>query len=259
MDDLLKTIKAQLYDRLSSPLTFSFSLAWLFWNYRIIVILLSTLSPPDKFFAIELLSLEYERPILYWLCHLAIGPVCTAAAYIFIVPWLEQYVFEFTLNRKKALKKLRQKIEDDTPISEDEARELRALSDNLYREHRAALKDRDEEIARLKVAMRQLQEHPRIEPEGDSQRTSSESETLSPAQEELLRYVATQSDGGSYATFGQLVEISGEKQIKVQYNLDVLLRRNLIEEKLTNNNVGGFYLSVDGRAFCVEKLSMDLI
>jgi len=41
MDDIFKSIKAFLYDRVASPLFGAFVTAWSIWNYRVISILLS--------------------------------------------------------------------------------------------------------------------------------------------------------------------------------------------------------------------------
>lgn len=47
-DDLSKSIKAQLYERVSSPLLGSFAISWVAWNYRFVLTLISSLPLNEK-------------------------------------------------------------------------------------------------------------------------------------------------------------------------------------------------------------------
>lgn len=262
MDDLLKTIKAQLYDRLSSPLSFSFSLAWLAWNYRVVVILLSSLPPSDKFLALDLLSLTWSRQELYFLCHLFLFPLATSAIYIFALPWAEKIVFEYSLKRKKELKESRQKIEEEMPLSNDEARELRNLAEAAYREYDLIIRTRQEEIARLKLEVSDLkaQMKARIDP------TASDSGSqggLSGSQEAMLRFISDKG-GVDVSKFQIFNENPEEPRLRIQYDIDELARRDLIDDHTTlDENDGQVYDSVSlkkpGRKYLIEHLSADLI
>ncbi|MYM68245.1 hypothetical protein GTP45_15600 [Pseudoduganella sp. FT55W] len=260
MDDLIKTVKAQLYDRLGSPLIFSFSISWILWNYRMIVILTSSLSPSDKFLAIDLLGLIWESSTWFWAVHLGVGPLATSAAYIFVYPFIEKGIFEFTLNKRKELKQVRQRIEDETPVTEEEAKELRGLSNDLYREHRAILKDRDEEIAKLKVSIRELKDE--IENQTKTQQTmplpkKDPLPELEPSQERLLATIGKISTESEFASFEELLKESENSNIKVQYDIDVLERHRYIQDY--HGGGTGYILSAKGRAYCIENLSDKLL
>jgi hypothetical protein len=38
-DDAIKSIRAELYERVASPLLGSFIVSWLIWNYRLILLI----------------------------------------------------------------------------------------------------------------------------------------------------------------------------------------------------------------------------
>lgn len=261
MDDLIKGIKAQLYDRLSSPLFFTFAISLLAWNYRPALIFVSSLSPQDKFLALDLLSLTWEREQLYWLSHLLFFPLATTAFYIFVLPWAEKIVFEYTLERKKDLKLARQKIEDETPVSNEEARELRSLAEAVYKEHDAIIKSRQEEIARLKLEVADLRGKLNQAPES-SVKAVTPLEDVTATQAEMLQKIST--FGGIDVSKYVLFKDAPEARLKVQYDIDELVRRNyILEHNAADEDNGDMYdavtLTALGRRFLVENLSADLV
>ena len=83
--DLSKSIKADLYERATSPLFGAVAISWCFWNYKTIFILLSSLPVTEKF--------EYIEAFLYggiwpFLSKLFIYPVLSALLFIFVYPCL---------------------------------------------------------------------------------------------------------------------------------------------------------------------------
>src|SRR5450830_674466 len=261
MDDLIKGIKAQLYDRLSSPLLFTFAFSLLAWNYRAVLIFASSLTPSDKFLALDLLSLSWENEKLYWSSHLIFFPLATSAIYIFILPWAEKIVFEYSLMRKKDLKISRQKIEDETPVSKEEARELRSLAEVAYKEYDAVIKSRQEEIARLKIEVSDLKEKLKI-PSPSSTNSDSRSETIKESQIALLRKI--DELGGDNVSKNSIFKWASDPRVKVQYDIDELVRRDFISEhdaEDDDNDItyDAVSLTATGRRFFIENLSADLV
>ena len=261
MDDLIKGIKAQLYDRLSSPLFFTFAISLLAWNYRPALIFVSSLSPQDKFLALDLLSLTWEREQLYWWFHLLFFPLATSAFYIFVLPWAEKIVFEYTLERKKDLKIARQKIEDETPVSNEEARELRSLAEAVYKEHDAVIKSRQEEIARLKLEVADLRAKFKERPES-SVNAITPLEDVTDSQANMLRKISAY--GGVDVSKYSLFKDAPDARLKVQYDIDELARRKYISEHTANDeDTDNLYDAVSltpiGRRFLIENLSADLV
>ncbi|QOL48650.1 hypothetical protein [Massilia litorea] len=148
MDDLIKTMKAQLYDRASSPLVFSFICSWIFWNYRLIVILFSGGKSSEKFADIEALPKRFDNftilgqsisPDYYWLCVGFLGPALVTVFYLMVLPYFEEKAFELSSRKAVRMKKIKLATENDTPIGEEERMKLRETI-------RAAEKMRDEGI-----------------------------------------------------------------------------------------------------------------
>lgn len=148
MDDLIKTMKAQLYDRASSPLIFSFICSWIFWNYRLIVILFSGGKSSEKFAEIEALPKRFENftilgqsisPDYYWLWMGFLGPALVTVLYLVVLPYAEEKAFELSSRKAVRMKKIKLETENDTPIGEEERMKLRETI-------RAAEKIRDEGI-----------------------------------------------------------------------------------------------------------------
>lgn len=263
MDDLIKGIKAQLYDRLSSPLLFTFAFSLLAWNYRAVLIFFSSLTPSDKFLALDLLSLTWTNEQLYWLSHLIFFPLSTSAIYIFALPWAEKIVFEYSLMRKKDLKISRQKIEEETPISNEEARELRGLAEVAYKEYDAIIRSRQEEIARLKIEVSDLKDKMKSPP-SSSTNLDTRLMDLPTSQVTLLRKI--NELGGNDVPKFRMFSDTTDPRVKVQYDIDELVRRNLITEHeatddddAENHTYNAVSLTTVGRRFIVENLSVDLI
>lgn len=123
-EDLQKEIKSQLYDRVRSPLTGGFIVSWCFWNWRIIFTLFSELEYSAKIAELNFLIDSSG----WWHIRLWLFPLITALFYIFVYPYLAKIPYQFSETRKKELKEIKQKIEDETPITQEEANRLRRVS-----------------------------------------------------------------------------------------------------------------------------------
>jgi hypothetical protein len=61
MEDIIKSIKAFLYDRSSSPLFGAFIISWMAWNYRLLMLVLSDTEIDKKFKDID----KYFDPVVW--------------------------------------------------------------------------------------------------------------------------------------------------------------------------------------------------
>lgn len=154
MDDLIKSMKAHLYDRVSSPLMFSFLCSWAIWNYRLLLILFSSADPEKKFAHVEALPgksyLTHFFPAMppeaYWLCAGFIGPLLTTLFYLLILPKFEAMALKISLEKSVKLKAIKLEAENATPIPHVESIQLRELI-------REAEEARDAAIERQRVLM----------------------------------------------------------------------------------------------------------
>lgn len=149
LDDLTKTVKAQLYERIGSPLLGPFLFSWCAWNYKFILVLISSLEPPKKFELIQ--SAIYTTDVDVWLNGVAF-PLSTALAYIFFLPWVDRAVFWYVRSRQNEMKHLQSELDKENPMLPEEAAELRIAATKAKNEFDAELKKRDEELSRTKTA-----------------------------------------------------------------------------------------------------------
>lgn len=124
LDDLTKEIKAQLYERVKSPLFGAFALSWVGWNYRAILAVLSKMS-----FQETLAYFDKLYPSNFdWLWHCFGGPLVTAVAFLIVYPYPARWMYGYWATQHKKLKKVQQDIEDETPLTQEEAKALRKTS-----------------------------------------------------------------------------------------------------------------------------------
>ncbi|MHC9510896.1 hypothetical protein [Kangiella sp. M94] len=153
MQDIIKSIKAYLYDRSSSPLLGAFICSWLVWNYKLIIIVFSSEELSGKFVFIS----EYWSEQLFWGASYFIFPSMLTALYIFAYPYIAKPVYEFSLKIQRELKKIKQQQENEMLLSVEESRQLRVEIASLrekYLENTVQLQrtitSQNEEIKKLK-------------------------------------------------------------------------------------------------------------
>lgn len=152
ISDISKSIKAVLYERISSPLFGSFFVSWFLWNYKTILIILSSLDVKKKISYIE--NCIYPD-ISELFIHGFLGPFLSSVIFILIYPIPAKWVYRYWSNRQKELKEVKQQIEDKTPLTIEESREIRRELLNLESEHEIELDKKITEIDRLKEIITQ--------------------------------------------------------------------------------------------------------
>lgn len=125
LDDITTTIKAQLYERATSPLLGSFIISWCVINYKVILIIFSSLAAPEK---ITYINMNLFASSSDYLIKGAFGPLLAALALILIYPYPAAWIYRISRNHQKQLKSIRQLIDDETPLTVKESRALRLES-----------------------------------------------------------------------------------------------------------------------------------
>ncbi len=131
MDEILKSVKAYLYDKSTSPLFGCFVISWLVWNYRVVLTIFSGESLESKFRVIE--ELFETINVTLWDVHFNVSgelvnafmvPAIATIFYIYVYPFLAKPVYEHSLSRQKELRVIKQKEENNRLLSVEESREL---------------------------------------------------------------------------------------------------------------------------------------
>jgi len=239
IDDVTKSIKAQLYDRISSPLFSSFLISWAAWNYKFILVVLSSASTKEKFALVEIVFPDTRALALQG----AVFPLLTALAIIFLYPYPAKYIYKFSRLQHQELKIIQTQIDDATPMTKEEARKLRkeamataAELDAQIDKHRAETSHFKERIVSLQKEIDEIrsatEKSPPVtdEPSGSTQTVSPASSFLSAensnpqssftnltdeAQELLLEAIEDKSGTILHAKFigGTSIQTNGKNQI----------------------------------------------
>ncbi len=124
LDELTKSIKAQLYDRARSPLTGAFAISWSIWNFPSIVIFFSDLKFDEKMGHWEKIYQNGPNGVF----QLVVIPLISTVLFILFYPYAARWAFHYWHWQHRETKKIQQKIEDETPLTQEEAAELRKKS-----------------------------------------------------------------------------------------------------------------------------------
>jgi len=163
MQDMINAFKAHLYERASNPFLGTFAFYWLIFNYKLVIVLIdSELKAGEKF---ELIKTLYPQEVynvwigfdLYYYTLLGNGlllPLIITLLYIFIAPYPIRFIYEFWKNKQKELLEIKQKIDDDTPLTKEQSKKIRQEILNLEIEYENSFKRKDEEIYQLKEMLK---------------------------------------------------------------------------------------------------------
>ncbi len=152
--DVSKSIKATLYERVTSPLFGSFSISWIIWNYKTILVLISSLKVKEKISFIEssypdILSLSLQGFIF---------PLISAVLFILIYPYPAKWIYRYWSKRQKELKDIKQEIDDTSLLTLKESREIRRELVKLESEYESEIEKTKLEINNLKSVILNLEE-----------------------------------------------------------------------------------------------------
>lgn len=254
-DDLAKTVKAQLYERVSSPLLGAFTISWLAWNYRFVLVILSSMPVADKFTYIDSnIFNSYQNIFLQGTLY----PLFTTLSLIFIYPFPAKFVYEFWRKRQRELKEIQQHIDDETPLTREEARELRHETLNTRLEFEQELERRSGEITRLKEAIKELQPLEKTGVDRPPKKSTKSApakavETNSALDKNQIQMLQKIAESGMGILKQKLMSLSGKDKILAEYNLGELETKNYASERYDGDHEGiAVFATHPGRSYLVN-------
>lgn len=218
LNDLLQSTKATLAERISSPLLGSFAVAWCLVNYKFLVILFSAASVTQTFQLIDTVAFPNSKSVLI---NGVFRPLSFALAYVFLYPYPAQFIYGFTHRMRKKTNRIRQQIEDETPLTLEESCALRAEYLELDRRNRETVDRLNAEIAQLNAELDQIRAP--FKPTLDN---SERLHRITSSQFELLRLL-NEIDG--VASESNLIRYSEAPKLNVEFDLGELHQRGLLE------------------------------
>ncbi len=147
LNNLPSSLKAELYDRISSPLFASFIMSFVVWNYEAIFIMFSSMPMLAKLHHFEYVIYTH---ILYNIGILFIGPLASSLLFIAYYPKLANRVYKYSQEQKQALIKIKVKIEDETPLTNKESRAIRQSMVDLQTKYYDDLASKDSQLKQIK-------------------------------------------------------------------------------------------------------------
>lgn len=130
-EELKNSIKAKLYDFAYTPFMSSYVISWILFNHKYLLVYFGTSTLDDKLLYLGECHVEF------------LFPLYVALIYVFIYPAIALVFYYVTLWYNKQTMRIKQRIEDETPITQEKARELK-------REHYKLADERDRALDKLK-------------------------------------------------------------------------------------------------------------
>lgn len=269
-DDVGKTIKAILYDRVTSPLFGTFLLSWCGWNWRLIALFLTdsstTVAKKFQYVDVELYP-SNDVTFIYGL----LLPLTTTAFFIYIYPWFAKKVYGHWREQQNKLKELQIEKDGKKPLTKEEAQEIQnqaLLSELRYQDER---EKREARIRDLENLVKTLQPEGKLVPVKDSPNTDkggakpsqkkvalmpkSYSTDVQRGMFSVLRLIDELAPGSAVSKTSFMSGASSDKELSKQENIFILhCLDNLIAEGYVNEN-SSHYLVVQpkGRTALLNK------
>jgi hypothetical protein len=124
----------------------------------------------DKFKFIEdQIYIGHYSQLIYGL----LLPFITTIFFIFIYPYPAKFAYAFFRKRQVELKEIQQKIDDETPLTRDEARKIRSDAVKMSIEFEQEIEKIREENLSLRSIIKKMNDNPEVETTGISEPKSS--------------------------------------------------------------------------------------
>lgn len=243
LEDLKKNVVTQLSERMTSPLSGSFVISWGLWNYKFLVILFSNNTVTGTFLLIKNIAFP---TIWATLTNGILFPLLTALAYVFLYPYPSKFVYKFTRERQREISIIRQKIEDETPLTTVESRKLRRQHRQLQEDHAKELEKQEALVRDLKLELAGKSEE--SAPANQARVPEVESPPLGESELSILSTLANSNLG----TPKELIENSQRTRVATEFLLGELAQKGFIQVRGVGESAR-YKLTHEGRRVLVDR------
>lgn len=247
LEDFPKNLLSQISERVANPLSGSFAISWAAWNYKFFVILFSSNTATTTFRLIDEISFPTIGAIV---ANGIIYPLLTALAYLFLYPYPAKLVYKFTRERQRDMAIIRQQIEDETPLTTAESREIRRQYRKLQEEH---AKEMELQVTLTRDLKNELEA--RLVSSVPTSGLSENEKTAKPTQEELELLGEFSESGRTSLT--EIIAASKKTRVATEYLLGELVQKGYLQVRGSGESAG-YNLTHQGRKAIVEN-GMDLV
>lgn len=241
--EVFKSAKTQISERIASPLIGSFVFSWCLWNYKFFVILFSKASVSLTFELIDSVVFPTTRSLVM---NGVLLPALTAVIYIFGYPYPSKFVYEFTRRRQKDINEIRQRIEDETPLTIEESRKIRSEAVQVEKKYQEIVDRLNAELSRLKGELANLE----MKPSPESADYEVHSIPLESTQLALLRLLEKR---GGRAEERQLIGSNQQSKVKTEFDLGELERMELVNKYHDQDGDNIYQFTHEGRRILLKS------
>jgi len=154
MNEINKTIKSILYERMRSPFWFLLVTSWVFWNWKQIYLTLFVSSDKLEMTKLDYIT-EHLNPNNF---QLFLYPLLSTIFLLTVGDYINTYAYQIHLYFKKRRRDIQKKYDDSKVLDENESNEIKLESLRLRNEFSRMTKFKDDEIYRLKDELNLLVE-----------------------------------------------------------------------------------------------------
>lgn len=151
--DVVGGLKSFINERLVSPLLPAFVVAWLYWNYKVVLTVLSGISLDEKFSKID----SFFPGTWGHINNGFLFPLAIALAYIFVYPLVSIPVYAYAVRKRADLRNSRQKAEKNVVLNEADKQKLLSQLYESKLEWRRREDELRDEIELLKASLAESQ------------------------------------------------------------------------------------------------------
>jgi len=249
LNEILTSVKAQLYERAVSPLIGSITLYWSIWNYKFVLLILSSDSITKKYKIIdEVLYSTWQQTYLQG----ALYPTITALVYLYAYPYPSKYVFEFTRKKQKEIIDIKREIEEETLLTEKASRKIRQEINDLEENIQKNLERKNTEIERLNKVIEKLEINNNTVSNNQPQKSKTIlNKPLAENQIQLLKLIGKNPEK-IYEK--NIYQESDGKHIEQKFNLGELEKNDYIKSNYNSIASDNAYtLTHKGRSYLVKN------
>lgn len=192
-ENLLKSTEESIRDRLDSPILISFGISWAAWNYEFLMILASANSVTVTLKLVKDIAFPGEWD---WALTGFLYPALATAAYIFLYPYPARFVYGYLRYQQKKQNRVRQKIDDETVLTQEESRKVYAEIEQQRRQAEQLQSQSNQEIQRLRLTISSLERElseARSATEPSQEVTAEADRRVAEIQVRLTRAIATKA------------------------------------------------------------------
>ena len=132
MDTLTRSIKAKLYANHYNPFSWVFAVVWLIWNYRFLLVLVSSLPIEEKF---EYIDLELFPTVELLLTQSLLFPLATTVVIVLLYPYPARFFYRLNLYHQAKMRRAKQSFEEQQLLSREDSKNILDLLSTLKNEY----------------------------------------------------------------------------------------------------------------------------